>query len=107
MQLQPGYVLYVEHIDRLDTVGRDHRTRYHHVRPVQRVGKVVDETRAVPRVDLNDRMDVRTFIVEGDFRRNPETQFAPCSRLALAFPVPGPQRRSGVDFAPIVLSIIS
>ena len=74
--LQPKHVLHIKRIYNLFAVGRDHGVGDIDVGGSHGAGQIIKQARAVAGVDLDDGVDLGSFVVEGDMGRYLERLFA-------------------------------
>ena len=76
MEFQAEHVLDVEGIHHLFAIGRDHRRGDVDIGGGQRSGEIVEQAGAVAGIDLDDRVNLRSVIVESDMGGPAEGAFA-------------------------------
>jgi hypothetical protein len=76
VQFQAEHVLDVEDVHHLRAIGRDDRMGDIDVGRRERLGQIIEQAGPVAGVDLDDRVDLRALVVEGDMRRHVEGPFA-------------------------------
>src|SRR4029079_6117741 len=93
VELQAEEVLDVEDVDGLVAVGGDDRRGDRDVVCGERPGEVVEEAGTVAGLDLDDRVDVRAGVVEGDAGREDAVALAPLDLVLVV------ERLAGDDLA--------